>query len=80
MAKKWTVEEIEAADIAGYYGPNDSSLWAEMDRLILDETQPFALRVAASKKVDDIIGDDSFKTLSDETRVHEHMQCLLENN
>ena len=76
---EWTIEKIKQAEIHGYFGPNDSSLWAEMDRLIMDESQPFELRVAASKKVDDICGDyDSFANMSDSERLEAHVQCLKE--
>lgn len=74
-----TLEEIKNATVAGHY-QGDSELWARLDEIILDDSQPLELRAAASHKIDEIIygGDDQgeYQGLSDEERVNRHAKIL----
>ncbi len=71
-----TVTEIEDAPVAGN-AHDDLSLWGSLDRIILDDSQPLAVRYAASRKVSDITGETYDESRTPEIAVAEHAAILL---
>lgn len=71
------VDDLLSARVGGNHAAN-GDLWARCDRLIVDESTPLEVAVAASKVVDRILGGRSeFAGLSDVERVRRHREILL---
>lgn len=72
-----TAKQITDHPVHGNYF-EDAELWTACDRIIQDDSIPLELRVAASKKVDEIVGETcpDWETLPDAERVAKHKQVL----
>lgn len=73
-------DHIRNGDVAGN-AYSDMGIWRFCDEVVMDRTLPIDVRLEASRKVDEIMGEEveEWKTMTDEDRVEAHRQILVEN-